>query len=154
VGWQAADWEKTKAYNQVSNALIANPDIKAIWCANDAMAIGALEALRARELIGKVPVSGVDGIPEMITAIKNGEAVATVSWDGFWQGGMGLSIPLAVKQGKIKIEELPENKREWIAESILITQENIDWYIENYVEGTPEYDWNDYWGKWVRGIRE
>jgi len=76
--------------------------------------IGALEALRARESIGKVPVSGVDGIPEMITAIKNGEAVATVSWDGFWQGGMGLSIPLAVKQGKIKIEELPENKREWM----------------------------------------
>ncbi|NLJ37832.1 MAG: sugar ABC transporter substrate-binding protein, partial [Candidatus Atribacteria bacterium] len=105
-------------------------------------------------LVGKVPVSGVDAIPEMITAIKNKEAVATVASDAFWQGGMGLSIPLAVKQGKIKMEELPENKREWIAQTILITQENIDWYIENYVEGTPEYDWNDYWGKWVRGIKE
>ncbi|HHT09170.1 MAG TPA: sugar ABC transporter substrate-binding protein [Atribacter sp.] len=154
VGWQAADWEKVKAYNHVSNALIADPDIKAIWCANDSMAIGALEALRARELVGKVPVSGVDAIPEMITAIKNKEAIATVASDAFWQGGMGLSIPLAVKQGKIKMEELPENKREWIAQTILITQENIDWYIENYVEGTPEYNWNDYWGKWVRGIKE
>jgi len=55
---------------------------------------------------------------------------------------------------KLKSKNYQKNKREWIAESILITQENIDWYIENYVEGTPEYDWNDYWGKWVRGIRE
>jgi ribose transport system substrate-binding protein len=154
VGWEAADWEKVKAYSHVSNALIAHPDIKAIWCANDAMAIGAIEALRARGLAGKVPVSGVDAIPEMITAIKNGEAVATVASDAFWQGGMGLSIALAAKQGKIKVEELPENKREWIAKTILITKENVDWYIQNFIEGKPQYDWNNYWERWVRGIRE
>jgi len=154
VGWEAGDWLKTKAYNLVSNALAAYPDIKAVWCANDAMATGAIEALRARGLAGKVPVSGVDAIPEMITAIQNGEAVATVSSDAYWQGGMGLSIALAAKKGDIKVEELPENKREWIAKSILVTKENIDWYVKNYVEGTPQYDWTNYWERWVRGIRE
>ena len=63
----------------------------------------------------------------MITAIKNGEAVAL--WRPMLGGRNGTLHSLAVKQGKIKIEELPENKREWIAETILITQENIDWYI-------------------------
>ena len=91
-------------------------------------------------------------VPVSYTHLDVYKRQATVASDAFWQGGMGLSIPLAVKQGKIKMEELPENKREWIAQTILITQENIDWYIENYVEGTPEYNWNDYWGKWVRGI--
>lgn len=154
VGWEAGDWLKTKAYNLVSNALTAYPDIKAVWCANDDMATGAIEALRARGLAGKVPVSGVDAIPEMITAIQKGEAVATVSSDAYWQGGMGLAIALAAKKGDIKVEELPENKREWIAKSILVTKENIDWYIQNYVEGKPEYDWTNYWERWVRGINE
>ena len=125
-----------------------------MWYANDDMATGAIEVLRARGLAGKVPVSGVDAIPEMITAIQKGEAVATVSSDAYWQGGVVLAIALAAKKGDIKVEELPENKREWIAKSILVTKENIGWYIQNYVEGKPEYDWTNYWGRWVRGINE
>ncbi|HSV32369.1 MAG TPA: sugar ABC transporter substrate-binding protein, partial [Atribacteraceae bacterium] len=87
VDWQTAEWEKVKAYNHVSNALIAHPNIEAVWAANDNMGIGAIEALRAHNLAGTVKVSGVDAIPEMITAIQNGEAVATVSSDAYWQGG-------------------------------------------------------------------
>ena len=99
-------------------------------------------------------VSGVAGTLEVVTAIKNGEAVATAAIDAAWQGGMGLSLAIAAKNGEIKPEELPLEKREWMAGAIMVTEENIDWFFENYIEGTPEYDWLDYWGRWVKGLRD
>lgn len=154
VGWQAGDWEKTKSYNAVSNALVADPDIKAIWCADDTMAIGALEALRSRNLNGKIMVSGVAGTQEVVMAIKKGEAAATAGIDAFWQGGMGLSLAIAAKTGKIDPSQLPDNKREWMAGAVMVTADNVDSYIKNYIQGSPKIDWNDLWGRWVKGTNE
>lgn len=151
VDQQAADWQRAKAFEIVSNQLIAHPDIDGIWCANDDMAMGAIEALRGRGLVGKVKVAGVDAIPEMIAAIEKGEAIATVAADANWQGGFGVSLALAAKQGKINVKELPTEKRDWVATSVLITSENIGKWIDEHVKGTPEYDWFDYWGRWIRG---
>lgn len=151
---QPADWQRALGFTVASNMLVAHPNIDGIWAANDDMAMGALEALRARGLVGKVKVSGVDAIPEMIDAIRRGEAVATVASDAMWQGGIGLSLAVQAARGEIDVASLPENKREWVADSILITQDNIEWYVENYVEGTPEYDWSDPYARWLRGINE
>lgn len=149
VSWEVGDWEKAKAFNLTANALIANPDLAAVWCANDSMAMGALEALRAKGLAGKVPVCGADAIPEMLEAIKKGEAVATASTDPLWQAGEGLAIALAAKMGKIDVATLPENKREWEAPSVQINSKNIDWFMENYITAHPVYDYDNYWGKWT-----
>jgi ribose transport system substrate-binding protein len=154
VGWQAADWEKAKAYTAVSNALVANPDIKGVWCADDSMAIGALEALRSRNLNGKILVSGVAGTQEVVMAIKKGEAAATAGIDAFWQGGMGLSLAVAAKNGKFDPAKLPDNKREWMAGAVMVTADNVDSYIKNYIQGSPKIDWNDLWGRWVKGTNE
>ncbi len=151
VDQQAADWQRAKAFEIVSNQLVAHPDIDGIWCANDDMAMGALEALRARGLVGKVRVTGVDAIPEMIDSIKKGEAIATVAADANWQGGFGISLALAAKQGKINLKELPAEKRDWVATSVLITTDNIGKWIDEHVKGTPEYNWFDYWGRWIKG---
>lgn len=148
VGWEVGDWQKAKTFNLTANALIANPDLDAVWCANDSMAMGSLEALRAKGLAGKVPVAGADAIPEMLEAIKNGEAVATASTDPLWQAGQGLAIALAAKKGKIDVAKLPENKREWEAPSVMVNTENIDWFIENYIDTHPAYDYDNYWGRW------
>ncbi len=59
VAVEAADWDRTKAYEKTKNMLVANPDINGVWAANDNMALGALEALRERGLTGKVLVTGV-----------------------------------------------------------------------------------------------
>jgi ribose transport system substrate-binding protein len=148
VGWEVGDWQKAKSFNLTANALIANPDLDAVWCANDSMAMGSLEALRAKGLAGKVPVAGADAIPEMLEAIKNGEAVATASTDPLWQSGQGLAIALAAKEGKIDVAKLPENKREWEAPSVMVNSDNIDWFMENYIDSHPEYDYDNYWERW------
>jgi len=148
VGFEVGDWQKAKSFNLTANALIANPDLDAVWCANDSMAMGSLEALRAKGLAGKVPVAGADAIPEMLEAIKNGEAVATASTDPLWQAGEGLAIALAAKEGKIDVAKLPENKREWEAPSVMVNSDNIDWFIENYIDSHPTYDYDNYWERW------
>jgi len=114
--------------------------------------MGSLEALRAAGLAGKVKVCGVDGIEEMIRAIAKGEAAATALPDPKWQGGIGLSIALAAKEGKIDVSSLPKEKRQFYATMVNINADNIDEIIKTYLEGTPEFDWTDYWGRWLRGI--
>jgi ribose transport system substrate-binding protein len=153
VAYDCGQWDRAKAFELMSSMLVANPDIDGVWAANDNMAMGALEALRAKGLAGKVKVVGVDGIKEMIEAIDKGEAAATFYPDPFWQGGMGLSIALAAKDGKIDMKTLPKEKRQWYASSILVNSENVKEFIKNNITGTPAYDWNDYFGRWIRGIQ-
>ena len=153
VAYQCAEWERVKAFEHTSSMLVAHPDISGVWAANDNMAMGALEALRAAGLAGKVKVCGIDGIEEMINAILKGEAVATCSPDPYWQGGMLTSIPLAAKNGLIDVKSLPKEKRQWYAKSIRVNSENVSEYIKNYIDGLPEYDYNDYWGNWLGPIK-
>ena len=52
------------------------PDV--IVAANDDMALGALEALKARNLLGKVKLIGFDALPEALGQIKAGNLTATI----------------------------------------------------------------------------
>ena len=148
-----AEWDRTKAFEKMKSFLVANPDVGGVWAANDNMALGALEAIRAAGLAGKVLVVGCDGVDEMIAAVKAGEAAATVINPAFWQGGMGLSLALAAKNGKIDVKKIPAEKRAFFAKAVEVTTDNIDDIIATYVKGTPKYDWNDYYGGFVAAIK-
>lgn len=79
---QTANWDRTAAFPIMQTWLAKyGSQITAVWAANDDMALGALEALRAAGLAGKIAVVGVDGIPKAIDAIRKGEMIATVSSD-------------------------------------------------------------------------
>ena len=62
VGEQwANNWSTTAALNIMQNALAANNNnIQAVVDANDSTALGAIQALKAQNLAGKVPISGQD----------------------------------------------------------------------------------------------
>jgi ABC-type sugar transport system substrate-binding protein len=61
VARQPADWARDKALRVTTDMLTANADIDAIFADNDEMAFGALSALRARNLHGKVTLIGYNG---------------------------------------------------------------------------------------------
>jgi len=74
---QSADWETDKA-NQVTAAIITQtPDLAAIFCSNDSMALGAVAALKAAGKLSSVKVAGFDNISAVQQLIKQGEVVAT-----------------------------------------------------------------------------
>jgi ribose transport system substrate-binding protein len=62
VSVQSGHWEMDKANNVASAMLSEHPDLKAILCANDTMALGAVSAIQSAGKSGKVLVVGFDNI--------------------------------------------------------------------------------------------
>lgn len=80
VGDQWVDkWDANKAMNIMENALTANNnDIDAVVASNDATAGGAIQALAAQGLAGKVPISGQDADLAACQRIAEGTQTMTV----------------------------------------------------------------------------
>ena len=148
LDFQVANWKSTEAYDLTSSLLTRFGDrIKGVWAANDDMGTGALEALRAEGLAGKVPVVGIDGIKAAVGAVKNGEFVATITSDPFWQGGIGLSLGYHAATKAFDPAQEPKDHREFYGRTTTITKDNVAEYIKANLDATPSYDWNDLWGR-------
>src|SRR5260370_4746736 len=90
LDFQEAHWKASEALTITGTWLTkVGNDIKGIWAANDDMASGELEALRAKGLNGKIPVSGTDGIMLAVEAVESGEMAADPSLETPSAGGEG-----------------------------------------------------------------
>lgn len=77
ISSQSGFWETDKA-NQVVAALITeHSEVKAVLCANDSMALGAVAALRSAGKLDRVFVVGYDGIGAVRKLVKEGKILAT-----------------------------------------------------------------------------
>ncbi len=74
---QSADFDRTKAMEVMESLLQAHPDINAVFCGNDAMAMGAHRAILAAGKDKQVMVFGFDGAKDVIDEIRSGRIVAT-----------------------------------------------------------------------------
>jgi D-allose transport system substrate-binding protein len=72
------DWDSLKAANITNDTLQRTPDLVAIFCANDDMALGAVEAARAAGK-DKLIVIGVDGNTNAVKSILAGRLTASVA---------------------------------------------------------------------------
>jgi len=77
VAQQSADFDRTKAMEVMESLLQAHPDINAVFCGNDAMAMGAHRAIVAAGKDKQVLVFGFDGAKDVIDEIRSGRIVAT-----------------------------------------------------------------------------
>jgi ribose transport system substrate-binding protein len=77
VAQQSADFDRAKALEVMESILQAHPEIDAVFCANDAMAMGAYQALVAAGRDTDVKVFGFDGADEVVKLIAEGKIVAT-----------------------------------------------------------------------------
>ncbi|MGQ0509154.1 MAG: sugar ABC transporter substrate-binding protein [Betaproteobacteria bacterium] len=73
------DYQRDIACAAVAALLAKELQFDAVIAANDSMALGALDALGAREPLPLVV--GVNAVPEAIAAIKSGRMLATVDFD-------------------------------------------------------------------------
>jgi len=78
VAQQSAEFDRSKALEVLEALLQRNPDIDAVFCGNDAMAMGAYQALLAAGKAGKVKVFGFDGADDAVKAVAEGKIAATV----------------------------------------------------------------------------
>jgi ribose transport system substrate-binding protein len=99
VSIQAADWDQARA-STVSAALLSEyPDLKAMLCSNDNMAIGALAAIRQAGKSGDIRVVGFDNIGATGELLKNGELLATVDQFGDRLAIFGIEYALQILAG-------------------------------------------------------
>lgn len=81
---QPGNFQRLQGLQVTENLLQSYPKIDAIWGANDAMALGAVEALEGANR--KALVVGINGTLEAIESVKAGKLLATGDYNGFAQG--------------------------------------------------------------------
>lgn len=124
---QPADWDRTKAYDVATNYITAHPDLKAIYCCNDTMAMGVQEAVEAS---GKdIKVCGTDGNDDAIQSVADGKLAATVAQDPAAVGAKGLQLMVEAVENDAAMEPGAEVPVYGI-DAILITSENASEYIK------------------------
>lgn len=76
VAAQSANWSQSEAFQKTETMLQAHPRIRGIVAGNDTMALGALAAVKSEGRRGIV-ITGLDGSPDAVAAIRAGEMRAT-----------------------------------------------------------------------------
>jgi len=87
---QPANYQRLQALQVMENLLQSHPQIDGVLAANDAMAMGAIEALEGANRTAKV--IGFNGTKEAVDAIKAGKLLASGDYNGFLQGCIGTII--------------------------------------------------------------
>lgn len=77
VAQQSAGFDRNTAMEVMESILQAHPDIDAVFCGNDAMAMGAYQALAAAGKAAQAKVFGFDGAQDVVKAIGEGKIAAT-----------------------------------------------------------------------------
>jgi ribose transport system substrate-binding protein len=123
VAQQSADFDRNKAMEVMESILQAHGDIDGVFCGNDAMAMGAYQALVAANKADKVKVFGFDGAEDAINSIKEGKLSATA-----------MQFPKVIAETAATFaDEYFKGKKDFpkklpIAVEV-VTKENIDKYI-------------------------
>lgn len=124
VSQQNADFDRNKALEVMESILQAQPDIDGVFCGNDAMAMGAYQAILAAGISDQVKVFGFDGESEVVSMIYDGKIVAT-----------GMQFPKVMAKTAAKFaDEFFHGKRDFpkkIPVAVeMVTKDNANNYLQ------------------------
>lgn len=116
---QPANTERDQGFNVFQNILQTYPNVKALFCTNDMMALGAVEAISAAGKEGEIAVIGFDAVEEARTAIREGRMEGSIAQSPDEMGRVAVESAVKFLKGETIPEVLPVKIE-------LITQENVD----------------------------
>jgi ribose transport system substrate-binding protein len=100
---QAANFATADAQATMSTELAKTTNIQLVICANDAMALGAITALKDHGIAsGKTLVVGADAQPESLDAIKAGRQLDTVTHSPYLEAFWAVEAMNNYLVGKVK----------------------------------------------------
>jgi erythritol transport system substrate-binding protein len=122
VAAQSANWSQSEAFQKTEIMLQAHSNIAGIIAGNDTMALGAAAAIKSAGL-KNIRITGFDGSPDALAAIRSGELQAT-------------SLQPAVLISRLAVDEADRflrtgttgKQEEQIIPCDLITKANVDDY--------------------------
>ncbi|WP_044640776.1 galactose ABC transporter substrate-binding protein [Risungbinella massiliensis] len=129
-----AMWDRVKGQEKMAAFLAAHNDkIEAVFANNDDMALGAIEALKAKGYFKDnkfLPVVGVDATAPAIQALKEGTLLGTVLNDAKNQGIATVNLATVLAKGEKPTKEnvgydITDEKYIWIPYK-KITKDNLN----------------------------
>jgi len=84
------DLTREEGLRVAQDLLVAHPNLKAIYGGNDDIALGAAQALGQAGRTGQVVVTGLNGIPPAIAAVRRGDIGLTVELNPVAWGRLGM----------------------------------------------------------------
>jgi ribose transport system substrate-binding protein len=100
VALQPANSERALAMTVMENILTSNPDLGAVFATSDQMALGAIEAVDAHRLSGKLVVVGFDAGKEALRAVSMGRIAAMVAQNPFNMGKLAVAAAYRAARGE------------------------------------------------------
>lgn len=131
---QNADWDRNQAKTIAANWIQNHPDLKGIFCNNDTMALGVVEAVK--EAGADILVVGVDGIGEAYDSIREGGLSATIDSFPFYMGQIATEVTLRSLNGET-IPSVVQTPQALIDSTNVDTPaaEIISWVAPTYTAG-------------------
>jgi ribose transport system substrate-binding protein len=90
---------RERGLKNTEDALVAHPDLKAIYAANDDLALGAMQAVLAANRGGETIVTGMNGVPPALRAVKEGNIAMTVELNPVLWGRLGVDVLASFLKG-------------------------------------------------------
>ena len=121
---------RDQGYRVAQDMMTAHPEMVGIFCENDPMALGAVQAVRdaGKSPINDVLVVGFNADPEAIEAIKAGNLAATIQQAPYEMGKQCVCLADKLLKGQALTYTDP-NLREITIPVRLITRENLSQYF-------------------------
>ncbi|MFG1343476.1 sugar ABC transporter substrate-binding protein [Xanthobacter autotrophicus DSM 431] len=101
---QPANYQRLQGLQVMENLMQSHPQIDGVLAANDAMAVGAIEALDGANR--KAKVIGINGTKEAVDAIKAGKLLASGDYNGFVQGCIGTMVAIRALRNESIVGEV------------------------------------------------
>lgn len=121
VAVQPADSDRAKGQTVAENLLTANPNLKGIFCTNDEMALGALNAAKAagKQLV----IVGFDATNDALNSIKDGGLSGSVAQFPTKIGELGTLTAAKVARGE-KVDAFVNTGVE------VVSKDNLDQFLK------------------------
>ena len=132
-----ANWDQQKGFQETQTMLAKYGDqVKAIWAADDAMMLGAIEAVKQANRPDIKFAS--DGIyPPTIDYIEQGVPIVGETFHrGYMASSIGLYTAYLAATGELDVATMPQEQRDSLFKLACVTPENYDQYTK-YDQNIP-----------------
>ena len=117
---QTGEFFREKGMRVMEDAITAVPDFDAVVCQNDDMMMGAIQAIQSAGIdVDDVVITGYDGVPDGLRAVRDGLADCTVQYP------IGQA-PEALRRLVDYIRGTPPENKFYEMDPWIITQDNIE----------------------------
>jgi ABC-type sugar transport system substrate-binding protein len=127
-----ANFVRAQARSKIPLILKRYPDVKVIWAANDAMAMGVLSGLEdEQKQPGKdIFVGGIDWDDEAVKAVQDGRLVASVGGH-FLEGAWAMVLLCDYAHGI----DFASERVDWRSEMLPLTKDSVENYFKLFGAG-------------------